>query len=449
MTSGATVPMLANYAARRAQLLAQMQPGSVAIVATAAEVARNSDCDYPYRHDSTFYYLTGFTEPDSVLALVAATATAPAQAVLFCRAKHAEREIWDGFRYGPEAARMAFGLDAAYPIEELDTEVSRLLADAPALHYALGGSLDAQVKVWLRNVRQKARSGVTAPAAAIDIGPLLDAMRLLKDPDEQNLMRRAAAISSAAHARAMQATRPGLHEYALEAELLYEFRRSGAQAPAYNAIVAGGANACVLHYSANNARLNDGELVLIDAGCELDGYASDITRTWPVNGRFSAPQRDLYQLVLAAQQAALDMVRPGLAQNLIHEAALQVLAQGMLDLGLLDRHSCGSVQDVIANKSYLPFYMHGTSHWLGMDVHDVGAYRDTTAAGKPWRALEAGMVLTVEPGIYVRPGEGVPEHFWHTGVRIEDDVLVTPQGHEVLSSAPKSVAEIEQLMSQD
>ncbi|MFM2088559.1 MAG: hypothetical protein RLZZ237_3428 [Pseudomonadota bacterium] len=439
--------MMANYAARRAALMAQMLPGSVAIIATAPEVARNSDCDYPYRHDSYFYYLSGYTEPHSALALVAASATAPARAILFCRAKNTEREIWDGFRHGPEAARATFGFDAAYPIEELDVEMARLLADAPALYYALGGSLDTQVKLWLQQVRQKARSGITAPASAHDISGMLDAMRLFKDAEEQALMRRAADISSAAHARAMRATRPGLHEYAIEAELLYEFRRNGAQFPAYSSIVAGGANACILHYSANNAVLNDGDLLLIDAGCELDGYASDITRTYPVNGRFSGPQKALYELVLAAQQAAFDVIRPGSAQSAIHEAAVQVLAQGMLDLHLLDRQQHGSVQDVIADKSYLPFYMHGTSHWLGMDVHDVGAYRDTGAPGKPWRALEPGMVLTVEPGIYVRPGPGVPEQFWHTGIRIEDDVLLTPHGHEIFSTAPKSVAEIEQLMS--
>jgi len=441
--------MIAHYAARRAAVLAQMAPGSVAILATAPEVPRNSDCDYPYRHDSAFYYLTGFTEPDSAVALVAGSSTGPARAILFCRAKNTEREIWDGFRHGPEAARAAFGFDAAFPIEELDVEMTRLLTDVPAIYYPMGGSLDTQVRLWRHNVRQKARSGVTPPASAHDITGMLDAMRLLKDPQEQDVMRRAAAISSAAHVRAMRATRPGLHEYAIEAELLYEFRRSGAQFPAYSSIVAGGANACILHYSANDAILNDGDLLLVDAGCELDGYASDITRTWPVSGRFSAPQRALYELVLAAQQASLDMVRPGLQQSLIHEAALQVLAQGMLDLKLLDRQKCGGPQDVIADKAYMPFYMHGTSHWLGMDVHDVGAYRDTQADGKPWRQLEAGMVLTVEPGIYVRPGPGVPEQFWNTGIRIEDDVLITPQGHEIFSTAPKSVAEIEQLMSQD
>jgi Xaa-Pro aminopeptidase len=436
------------YAARRARLLAQMPPGAVAVLPTAPEVLRNGDSDYPYRHDSYFYYLTGYTEPDSTLVLAAARGDTPARAILFCRQKNVEREIWDGFRYGPEAARAAFGFDAAYAIEDLDGEIARLLADAPALYYALGGNaaLDAQVKLWLGAVRRMARSGVTAPACAVDLLPLLDEMRLIKDHGEQTLMRRAADISSQAHARAMRAARPGMFEYELEAELLYEFRRNGAQAPAYTSIVAAGANACVLHYSANNAQCKDGDLVLIDAGCEFDGYAADITRTWPLNGRFSAPQKRLYELVLAAQSAALKAIAPGLPYSGAHEAALQVLAQGMLDLGLLDKNQHGGVADVIADKRHLQFYMHGTGHWLGMDVHDVGRYRDTAAAGKPSRALQAGMVVTVEPGIYVRPAEGVPEEYWNTGIRIEDDVLITAEGHTILSSAPKTVADIEQLM---
>jgi Xaa-Pro aminopeptidase len=437
-----------DYADRRARLLAQMPPGAVAVLPTAPEVARNGDSDYPYRHDSYFYYLTGFTEPDSTLVLAAARGDTPARAILFCRQKNVEREIWEGFRYGPEAARAAFGFDAAYAIEDLDGEIVRLLADAPALYYALGGnaSLDAQVKLWLGAVRRMARTGVTAPACAVDLLPLLDEMRLLKDDGEQTLMRRACDISSQAHARAMRAARPGMFEYELEAELLYEFRRNGAQAPAYTSIVAAGANACVLHYSANNAQCKDSDLVLIDAGCEFDGYASDITRTWPLNGRFSAPQKRLYELVLAAQSAALKAIAPGLPYSGAHEAALQVLAQGMLDLGLLDKNKHGGVADVIADKRHLQFYMHGTGHWLGMDVHDVGQYRDTAAAGKPSRALQAGMVVTVEPGIYVRPAEGVPEEYWNTGIRIEDDVLITAEGHTILSSAPKTVADIEQLM---
>jgi Xaa-Pro aminopeptidase len=437
------------FAARRAALLAQMQPGGVAVLQTAPEVTRNSDCDYPYRHDSYFYYLSGFAEPESVLVLLAAGARGPARAILFCRAKNSEREIWDGFRHGPEGARVACGVDAAFPIDELDAEMVKLLADAPAIYYALGSSnaLDAQVKLWLRDVRSQARSGVTAPAVAHNVLGLLDEMRLFKDDGEQAVMARAAAISGQAHARAMRATRPGMREYAIEAELLYEFRRNGAQFPAYTSIVAAGANACVLHYSANNALVRDGDLVLVDAGCELDGYAADITRTYPANGRFSAAQRQLYELVLAAQAAALDAVQPGRPYQGIHDAAVAVLAQGMLDLGLLARDLVGGVDDVIANQGYRQFYMHGTGHWLGMDVHDVGAYRDTGVEGKPWRALQAGMTLTVEPGIYVRPGAGVPERFWHTGIRIEDDVLVTPAGHAVLSAAaPKSVADIEELM---
>ena len=437
------------FAARRARLLAQMEPGAVAVLPTAPEVARNSDSDYLYRHDSYFYYLTGFSEPEATLVLLAARGEVPASAILFCRQKDVEREIWDGFRYGPEAARAAFGFDAAFPIDQLDAEMGRLLANAPTLYYALGRNamLDAQVRRWLDSVRAQSRSGITAPAAAADLLPLLDEMRLLKDAGEIALMQRAARISADAHARAMRATRPGMREYEIEAELLYEFRRNGSQAPAYNSIVASGANACVLHYSANNALCKDGDLLLIDAGCELDGYASDITRTFPVNGRFSAPQQRLYELVLASQNAALAAVQPGARYTNIHEAAVQVLAQGMLDLGLLDKNSSGSVDDVIADKRYTQFYMHGTGHWLGMDVHDVGQYRDVLTPGKPSRPLQAGMVLTVEPGIYVRPAEGVPEEYWNIGIRIEDDVLVTADGHSILSSAaPKTVAEIEQTM---
>ena len=437
------------FSARRARLCAQMQPGAVAIVPTAPEVPRNSDSDYQYRHDSYFYYLTGFTEPDSVLVLVAAIGATQAQAILFCRQKNAEREVWDGFRHGPDGAKASFGLDSAFPIEELDTEMARLLGNAPAAYYALGHSaaLDLQMKTWLASVRRQARSGVTAPTVAHDLLTLLDEMRLFKDDGEQALMLRAATISGQAHARAMRASRPGMFEYEIEAELLHEFRRNGAQAPAYTPIVAAGANACVLHYNVNNAQSRDGDLILIDAGCELDSYAADITRTYPVNGRFSGPQKTLYELVLAAQAAALDQVRPGTIYTAIHDAAVRVLAQGMLDTGLLDKNKFGNVDDVIAERAHQQFYMHGTGHWLGLDVHDTGAYRDVGAADKPSRALAAGMVLTVEPGIYVRPAVGVPEQFWNIGIRIEDDVLVTAGGHSILSDcAPKTVAAIEQTM---
>jgi Xaa-Pro aminopeptidase len=440
---------MSAFAARRARLCAQMAPGAVAILPTAPEAARNSDSDYPYRHDSYFYYLTGFTEPDSVLVLVAANGQQPQRAILFCRQKNLEREIWDGFRFGPDGAREAFGFDEAHPIEDLDGEMARLLANAPAAYYALGHSaaLDLQMKTWLQNVRRQARTGVTAPAVAHDLLAMLDEMRLFKDDSEAATMLRAATISGAAHARAMRASRPGMHEYEIEAELLHEFRRSGAQALAYNPIVAAGANACVLHYSANNARSRDGDLILIDAGCELDSYASDITRTYPVNGVFSAPQKLLYELVLAAQSAALAAIVPGRPFSDVHDAALRVLAQGMLDTGLIAAGKFGSVDDVIAERAHQQFYMHGTSHWLGLDVHDAGAYRDVHAEGKPSRALQAGMALTVEPGIYVRPAEGVPEQFWNIGIRVEDDVIVSSDGHRLLSgAAPKLVADIEALM---
>ncbi len=440
----------AAFAARRARLLEQMEAGAVAVLGTAPEVARNADSDYPYRHDSHFFYLTGFPEPEAVVVLVAANGDKPAQALLFCREKNAEREIWDGFRYGPDAARTAFGFDAAFAIASIDAEMARLLADAPAVYYPMGRDrkTDMQIKRWLDAVRAQSRTGVTAPGKAHDLLPLLDEMRLFKDETEIATMRRAAAISAQAHARAMKATRPGMREYEIEAELLHEFRRNGAQSPAYTSIVAAGANACVLHYVANNDEIRDGELVLIDAGCELDGYASDITRTYPANGRFTPPQRTLYELVLAAQAAAFGAIRPGQPYQSVHDAAVRVLAQGMLDLGLLDKDKHGSVDEVIATKAYTRFYMHGTGHWLGMDVHDVGQYRDVLTPGKPSRPLRPGMVLTVEPGIYVRPGGDVPEQYWNIGIRIEDDVLVTPDGYSILSTgAPKTVEEIEQAMA--
>ena len=438
------------YARRRAAVLQKMhaQGGGVAIIPTAPEVMRNADADYPYRHDSYFYYLTGFGEPEAVLVLIAGERD---QAILFCREKNEEREIWDGYRYGPAAAREAFGFDAAFPVDTIEKELPLLMANAPALFYALGSSarLDAQVQGWLNAVRMQVRAGVTAPSAAFDVRTILNEMRLIKDADEIAIMRRAADITSEAHARAMRTSRVGLREYHLEAELLHEFRRNGSQFPAYGSIVAAGANACVLHYRAGDAELRDGDLVLIDAGCELDSYASDITRTFPVNGKFSGPQKALYELVLASQDAAIANTGPGKRFTDGHEAALKVLAQGMLDTGLLNRDKVGTLDDVIANGDYRQFYMHRTGHWLGMDVHDVGDYRDpaVSATEKPWRTLVPGMVLTIEPGIYVRPAPGVPEQYWNIGIRIEDDALVTPTGCDIIThKAPKTVAEIEAVM---
>jgi Xaa-Pro aminopeptidase len=443
--------MTQAYAARRARLIDQMQArgGGIAIIPTAPEVLRNNDADFPYRHDSYFYYLTGFTEPEAVLVLVANAAGG--QSILFCREKNLEREIWDGYRYGPDAAREQFGLDAAHPVAAIDAELPKLMANAPAIFYALGSDakLDANVQGWLQAVRAQVRAGVGAPSAAFDVNLLLDEMRLVKDAGEIAIMRRAALISSAAHERAMRMSKPGLHEYQIEAELLHEFRRNGSQFPAYTSIVATGANACVLHYRAGDAVLKDGDLVLIDAGCELDSYASDITRTYPANGRFSPAQKELYEIVLAAQAAAIAEIAPGKRFTDGHDAAVKVLAQGMLDTGLLDRAKVGTLDDVIANGDFRQFYMHRTGHWLGMDVHDVGEYRDPAPAGqeKPWRTLQPGMALTVEPGIYVRPAEGVPEKYWNIGIRIEDDAVVTAGGCDIITAeAPKTVAEIEAVM---
>ena len=410
----------------------------IAVLPTAPEHIRNRDAHYPYRFDSYFHYLTGFTEPESVLVVIAGDQP---RSVLFCRDKNEEREIWDGFRHGPDGAREKFGFDEAHSITTLDARMPDLLANQPSLHYAPGAdsAWDARVIGWLNTVREKVRLGVAAPASIIDLRAALDEMRLIKDDTELATMRRAATISAEAHRRAMQASRPGRYEYEIEAELLYAFRRGGAQFPAYSPIVASGANACVLHYVSNDARMADGDLLLIDAGCELDGYASDITRTFPVNGHFSGPQRAIYELVLAAQESAIGETRAGKGWNEPHDAAVRTLAQGMLDLGLLK----GTLDEALEKETYRRFYMHRTGHWLGLDVHDAGDYK----SNGNWRPLVPGMTLTVEPGLYVRPGEGVPEAYWNIGVRVEDDVLVTAGGCEILThETPKSISAIEALM---
>jgi Xaa-Pro aminopeptidase len=422
------MPDFTPYAARRQILQSKMQHG-IAIVPTAPEVARNADAHYDYRHDSHFYYLTGFSEPEAVLVLIAGDKP---QSILFCREKNPEREIWDGFRYGPEAARIEFGLDAAFPIAQLDEKLVELMGNQPVLYYPLGATAnwDTRIIRSREDVKAKARSGIRAPHEIRDVRDALNEMRLIKDAHEQDIMRRAAHISCEAHRRAMRSTRPGQFEYQVEAELLHEFCRSGARQPAYT---------CTLHYVGNQARLNDGDLLLIDAGCELDSYAADISRTFPVNGRFSSAQRDVYEIVLAAQYAAIAAAQPGKHWNDPHDAALRVLAQGFIDLKLCQ----GSVDEVLESESYKQFYMHRTGHWLGMDVHDVGEYK----TGEQWRTLQSGMTLTVEPGCYIRPGNNVPRELWNIGIRIEDDVLVTASGNEVLTqAAPKTIAEIEEVM---
>lgn len=432
---------LAACRARRQRLLQRMQEqgGGVAVIATAAEQIRNRDTHYPYRPDSYFHYLSGFAEPEAALVLVAGPEGT--QELLFCRDKDAQREVWDGWRWGPAAAAQHFGFDAAHVIGKLDEQLPQLLADQPALWFSLGhdAAWDARITRALNAVRAAARNGQSAPAQLIDVRQTLDAMRLIKDQAEIAVMRRAAGIAASAHVRAMRQTRPGRHEYEIEAELLHEFRRHGCQAPAYTSIVAGGANACILHYIANDQPLRDGDLLLIDAAGELDGYAADITRTFPVNGRFSGPQADVYRLVLAAQLAAIAAIRPGEHFNAPHEAAVSVLAQGMIDLGLLK----GSLDGVLEQKSYQRFYMHRTGHWLGRDVHDAGSYKQ----GEAWTTLAPGMVLTVEPGCYIRAADDVPAAFHDIGVRIEDDALVTAAGCEILThEVPKDIAGIEALM---
>ena len=426
------------YAQRRIRLLAQMQRG-IAILPNALEKQRNSDADHPYRFDSSFYYLSGFREPESVLVLVADDKSP--RSILFCRPKDTDREIWDGHRHGPDAAQQEFGFDEAYPISSLDEKLSELMGNQPTLFYPLGAdALWDQRILRLRNtVHEKARSGIRAPDEIRDIRTLINEMRLFKDEHELGILRRAAAISTAAHRRAMQFTRAHQFEYQIEAELLHEFCSNGARDPAYTSIVAGGANACVLHYIANNAKLRDGDLLLIDAGCELEGYASDITRTFPVNGRFLGAQRDVYEIVLAAQTAAIAAAQPGNDWEAPHHAALKILAQGFIDLKLCH----GTVDGVLESEQYKKFYMHRTGHWMGLDVHDVGDYK----IDDQWRPLKAGMVLTVEPGCYIRPADDVPIALWNIGIRIEDDVVITECGNEVLTlQAPKTVNEIEEIM---
>ncbi len=432
---------LNEFSARRHRLMQKMVEG-VAIIPTSPELIRNRDSHYPFRFDSYFYYLSAFKEPESVLFIIAGTEP---KTVLFCRDKDIEREIWDGFRYGPAAAVTEFGVDEAYSIEQLDEIAPKLIANQAKLFYSLGADTawDGRVTAWLNQLRSQARTGVSAPDEIVDVRKHLDEMRLCKSAYEIETMRQSANIAAAAHQRAMQFTKPGMMEYEVEAEFLHEFYRRGAPAPAYTSIVAGGANACTLHYNANNTKLRDGDLLLIDAGCELDGYASDITRTFPVNGKFSAAQKDLYELVLASQAAAIAKVSPSNHWNAPHEAALDVLIRGFIDFGLCT----GSPEEVLETGSYRQFYMHRTGHWLGLDVHDAGEYKDKQGN---WRMLEKGMALTVEPGCYVRPADNVPEHFWNIGIRIEDDVLVTENVCEVMTkAAPKTVAEIEALMRDD
>ena len=454
------------YAQRRARLAQQLGADGIAIIPTAPEHLRNRDSEFLFRFDSYFHYLSGFGEPNAWLVI-----TSDGHTTLFCQPKDLEREIWDGIRLGPEAAPAALGVDAAFAATELEQRLPKLLENKATVWYpfATHQGLEGRIDGWLKSVRARARFGALCPDTQRDLCSLLDEMRLIKDAHEQAVMRRAAQISASAHIRAMQLSarmlRQGedVREYHLDAELLHEFRRHGSQYPAYGSIVAAGANACVLHYRADDAPIRDGELVLIDAGCELDGYASDITRTFPANGKFSGPQRALYDLVLASQNASVAATRAGARFTDPHEAAVKVLTQGMLDLGLLDKNQVGTLEDAIHHRHYFAHYMHRTSHWLGMDVHDCGSYVEPSELGevssrhdplsgeviqnRPSRILRPGMVLTLEPGLYVRPSDNIPREFWNIGIRIEDDAIVTDNGCELISrGVPVDADEIETLM---
>jgi Xaa-Pro aminopeptidase len=463
----------AVYAKRRAAIGRALTKagGGVAVLPTAPEMPRNRDSDFPYRHDSYFYYLTGFSEPGAWLVIEASGKAI--RSTLFCRPKDLEREIWDGIRLGPEAAPAQLGVEAAFSADMLDEKMPELLANQNAVWFpfATHKGLETTVDGWLNRVRARVRFGAECPQSQHDLCKPLDEMRLVKDAHEIAILRRAGAISAGAHVRAMQTSAAmlragkngvpgGLREYHLEAELLHEFRRHGSEFPAYTSIVAAGANACVLHYRAGNAELQAGQLCLIDAGCELEGYASDITRTFPADGKFTPAQRILYDIVQASQEAAIAATRPGNRFIDPHNAATRVLIEGMLDTGLLARAKHGSVDDVLESGAYRQFYMHRTGHWMGMDVHDCGDYTEPgsqpqpekDALGqmvmrKPSRILKPGMVLTIEPGLYVRPAKGVPKKFWDIGIRIEDDALVTAQGCELMTrGVPVKADEIEALM---
>ena len=432
---------LKEFPRRRKRLMDMICEGSIAIIPTSQVHIRNRDVEYSYRPDSDFYYLTGFPEPEAVAVLIPDRTNG--EYILFCRERAKKKEIWNGRRAGLEGACNYFGADDAFPIEDLDDILPNLMEDHERIYYTMGNNsgFDQRVVGWVKQVRDRVRTGVNAPDEFIALTHFLHDMRLYKSQREIKAMRKAAWISATAHKRAMRSCRPGMMEFQLEAELVHEFMVNGARAPAYPPIVGSGVNSCVLHYTENSAELNDGDLVLIDAGAEYDGYASDISRTYPVNGVFSKPQRDIYDIVLAAQGAAIKQVMPGNHWNDPHEAAVRIITQGLIDLGILK----GRARTLIKEQAYSKYYMHRTGHWIGMDVHDVGDYK---VEGE-WRMLEPGMVMTIEPGLYFPEGmRGLAKKWWNIGIRIEDDVLVTRDGHEVLSmDAPKQVDEIEAIMA--
>ena len=428
-----------DYARRRQNLMQHIGDG-IAIVPSAPIARRNGDVLYRYRPDSDFFYLTGFSEPETVALLIPGRASG--EFLIFCRERNRAEEMWDGHRAGLEGAVEIFNADDAFPIDDIEDILPGLLENRSKVYCNLGRypDFDEQLLHWLSDVKNRKRSGISAPGELVDLGYILHELRLIKGAAEIKAMKKAAAVSVVAHRRAMSQCQPGMFEYEIEAELEYAFRQGGAQYPAYPSIVAGGENACILHYIDNSRRLRKHDLLLIDAGAEIDCYCADITRTFPVSGRFSGRQKALYEIVLEAQLAAIAAVSPGASFNDPHEAAVRAITAGLKDLKLLK----GSVDSLIEKTAYRKFFVHRTSHWLGLDVHDVGEYR----VGDTWRMLEPGMVLTIEPGIYVPAHQNIPKQWHGIGIRIEDDVLVTRQGHDVLTQdAPKDPAAIETLMA--
>ena len=428
-----------SFQQRRRHLM-QSMGGGVAVIPTAPVQSRNGDVEFQYRPDSDFYYLTGFNEPGAVAVLCPGRAAG--EYILFCREKDPDKELWYGRRSGLKGAVEEYGADDAFPIEDLDDILPRLLEDQAKIFASLGryNDFDAKVMQWMNEVKLRSRRGVNAPHEMVDLSYLLHEQRLIKTKDELMIMRRAGKISAQGHARAMQSCQPGMTEQQVQAEMEYIFRKGGSTYNAYPSIVAGGENSCILHYIDNNTVLHDGDLLLIDAGAELDCYASDISRTFPVNGKFSGEQKALYEIVLAAQKSAFDACSPGAHWNEFHDNAVAVITEGLVDVGLLQ----GELKELIETNAYRDFYMHRTGHWLGMDVHDVGDYQ----IEQQWRVLEPGMVFTVEPGIYVGKNPNVDSRWHDIGIRIEDDVVIKKSGHEVLTNAvPTSIDDIEHLMS--
>lgn len=429
-----------EFKRRRNQLMEHIGAGNIAIIGSASTRTRNRDVDYPFRQDSDFYYLTGFNEPDALAVFL--PGRKQGEYILFCREYDEKKALWEGAHAGLEGATGDYGADDSFPIDDLDDILPGMLENKEKVFYPMGrdSDLDHHLMEWVNHIRNQSREGISAPVEFVSIEHILHEMRLFKSSAEIRLMKQAAEVSARAHIRAMQTCSAGMYEYQVEAEIIHEFIREGLRAVAYPSIVAGGKNACVLHYTENSMKLNQGDLILIDAGAECDHYAADITRTFPVSGRFSPPQKQLYQLVLDAQLAAIEQVKPGVPWNMAHEAAVEVLTRGLVELGLLT----GRVEELIENEHYKQFYMHRIGHWLGMDVHDVGDYK----VDEQWRILEPGMVLTIEPGLYIPADCSTVDECWRgTGIRIEDDVLVTDHGYEVLTRClPKTIDEIEAIM---